>query len=197
MGKTDLQLRNKAIPFQAQIHGLNSTPLSSQKISLAQPGDLLHLVWKGNGNSQQYYPVRFLKPFAGNISQAYFTMDFQTNTTAVVGNGSEQIRLYIGAAPFNSDHRTLKAYDYSVQQSIRRDHERLTKSSAPLTVPNGTRLQINALDILPIIATDPDSEFYSDQFFSLGLYFVDPPSKGGIFDLLKFKVDAAVNLGGL
>lgn len=190
MGQSDLKLRNKAIPFQAQIHQLNSTELSSQRISMASPaGDLLHLVTLLAGNTRRYFPVRFLRPHGSNIIQAYLTVRIRL----AAGNA---VQVYVAPAIFQ-DALDTKTLDTTLEASIKNYHQLLTGSAAPISVPAGGTLTIDALNMSKLLTNNPASPLYSKHFFGVTLLFVDPPVMTGTWDVQKFKIDASANFGGL
>lgn len=195
MGSSDLSLRQKAIPFQGQIFNYNSNEQSSQRVSQAWDlGDIAKLATRVSSNTIRYFPIRLLKPFYGAISQAYFTLDLHTSGTGTEGTGSAPIRLYIGGTRFLNKYQTEN--DSAAQVTlIKKHHAQIFGSADPLTTANGTRLLIEAADIMPLITYDETNPIYSPEFFGIGLYFEDPPSMVDPWDVLKFKVDLAVNVG--
>lgn len=194
MGRSDLTLRKKAIPFIGQVHGYNSNGQSNQNVTAtAEIGDLYELSWQGAGNSQRYFPIRLLRPQASHMLQAYLSIMIQIGSSGTVP-GPTPIKLFVGAAPFQADKFSTASVDIA---KIKQQHAYITGSTDPITVPNNSRLDITGLNISSILSNDPASVYYSDRFFGLGLYFEDPPAKDGGWKLMKFKVDASANMGGL
>lgn len=189
MGQTDLQLRNKAIPFQGQIHQLNSTPLSSQRISMAQTGDLFPLANLGSSNTTRYFPVRFLKPHAAQMIQSYFTARIRL----AAGNSAQ---VWIGPVMF-SDDLTPWTLDTTVEAAIKEYHRQIFGTAGPIAVAAGGLLEIDAANLSKFLTDAPGSPLYSKHFFGVTILFAAAPDMTGTYDVMKFKIDASANFGGL
>lgn len=156
---------------------------------MGQLGDLTDLAMPIPGNDKRYFPVRFLKPHASNIIQAYFTARIKL----AAGNAAQ---VYVGPAMF-ADELNTRTFDMNVETAIKEYHRQLFGSAAPISVPAGGVLAIDAVDISRFITYNPASPLYSRHFFGVTLLFANAPDMTGTYDVQKFKIDASANFGGL
>lgn len=194
MGQSDLQLRPKAIPFQGQIFGYNSNQKSSQQVQQANDiGDLYFLTLQEAGNTLKLYNVRFLRPFYGQITQAYFTLDLKVGTSQAAALG-----VYIGANTWANEYRMKGEFDEAagvMEARIKAQHKRIFGTDQPISANPGARLQItgaNMTDLVPATGSPPDR---SGIYFGVSLLFTAAPDKQNGWAVNKFKVDASQNVG--
>lgn len=152
-------------------------------------GDLAHLATQVSGNTRRYFPVRFVRPIASNLIQAYFTARIKL----AAGNA---VQVYVGPALFSNDLDTLP-FSGDVETMIKNYHAMLFGSTAPISVAAGGTLQIDGLNMSKLIKNSGSAPLYSKHFFGVTLLFVNAPVMTGTYDVQKFKIDASANFGGL
>lgn len=194
MGQTDLALRQKAIPFQGQVFGYNSSQMSGQTVQSASDiGDLYFLTKQEPGNTLKYFPVRLLKPFYGDISQVYFTLDIKVGSSQAGPLG-----VYIGTPKWRNNSIAWGEFDEPagvMEARTKAQHKLITGSDSPISANPGSRIRVTGLNLKPIIpqsTTPPDG---SPKFFAVLLLFATAPDRQNGWEVTKFKIDAAVNVG--
>lgn len=152
-------------------------------------GDLAHLATQVSGNTRRYFPVRFVRPIASNIIQAYFTARIKL----AAGNA---VQVYVGPALFSNDLDTMPLTD-AVESMVKNYHKQITGSDAPISVAAGGTLEIDAVNLSSVIRNSGTTPLYSKHFIGVTLLFVNAPVMTGNYDVQKFKIDASANFGGL
>lgn len=192
MGKTDYALRDKAIPFQGQVFGYNSSARSQQQVRLASDiGDLYFLTLQQAGNTLKLFNVRLLRPFYGQITQAYFTLDLKTSP-----GQANSLGVYLGAQKWNNDYMMAGEFDQStteLEARIKAQHKAIFGHSNPI-MASGGRLQINAANIISMIPKEGAVPDRSSIHFGISLLFATAPDQTA-WELNKFKVDASSTVG--
>ena len=156
---------------------------------MAQTGDLFPLANIGSTNTTRYFPVRFIRPHGCNIIQAYFTAKIRL----AAGNSA---KVWIAPVLF-ADDINPKTLDSTVEAAIKDYHRQIFGTAGPISVAAGGLLEIDAANLSKLIPNVAGSQLYSKHFFGVTVLFETAPVMTGTYDVLKFKIDASANFGGL
>lgn len=151
MGASDKATRGQVLPMRLPSWGFNSVESSDTDISQAAvPGDLINLIGE-LANPAVQNPVRFARPYQGQIERAFLTFNFSYADTK--SGGGEGI--YIGRGLFN-DGSTGDLSDRQMvisEAQIKADHKLITGSANPIyPFYSNRQYVIDGLDITPLIA---------------------------------------------
>lgn len=194
----DMNLRQQAVPYQGQIFGYNRSENSEQDISqtlmnlptqhvvssLVNPsmsgrGDLSPLILN---TSQNFYPVRIIRPKFGQIVQAYLSIGLTFSASETSPNFS----VYVGSG-FNTDGLTPLTPTVSFVNSCMNV---LNPTGGYFTGSAG-QMYYKVLNILPLIP-QVGATNYNENFYVVGLYFPQAPVMSGLWHLYKFNVTGSI-----
>lgn len=201
MGASDKTTRAAVLPMRLPVWGFNSVESSDTDISnAAVPGDLINLIGQ-NGSPAKQNPVRFLRPYQGQIERAFLT--FQLSYAGNQSGGQDG--LYIGRGLFNDG----SSGDLSDRQlviseaQIKADHKLITGSANPIYPFFSNRQYfIDGLDITPLISNRGGPALpnqYRDYAFIIVIMFEGitpsnpgtPSPTGWPYHLYDFRIQAS------
>lgn len=208
MGAQDNANRGKVIPMRLPSWGFNSVESSDTDITnAAVPGDLINLIGQLASPAVQN-PVRFLRPYQGQIERAFLTFNF-SYPGGKEGGGSG---IYIGRGLFN-DGSTGDLSDRQMvidPAQIMADHKMAFGQSTPFyPVYSNRQYFIDGLDITKLISNRGGPALpnqHRDYAFIIVIMFAnnDVPvypaggvsSSGWPYHLWDFRIQASALMEG-
>lgn len=192
MGANDRDLRNRAIPYYANVWGYNRSQNSD--VDISQPynanyyGDLKNLVpssYSGSGIIAAVNPIRVLQPQYGDIIEANLNIKF----TLASAEAARKLRIAIG---YFSDRYTAEtSYD---ETYLDQSHRKITGRDTPYDIAAAGTFNVKRLNLYPAMYHRGDTRFKDDAFVLL-LVFDQAPSKGSGYTFTKFDIDCTMQMG--
>ena len=172
MGKGNLALRTKAVPYRAQ-------PWSTQQYDLTDDSTTVLGTAQGNGGS-----IRMSLPYKGDLITANLSLQANASVTSPT-----ELRFAIGT--FDTDGITPIAPD---QATIARHHAIITGRSSPFFYGSQAVVFLDQLNLAPVIPKRGDPDYNEDGF----VLYVDLVAKDPTgWVLFEFKVDCISQIGVL
>ncbi len=188
--QSDLNTRNKAIPYYANIWGYNRTEDSDQSITgsvghfTMNFGDLENFQ-PGFGTLNTINPIRILQPHYGDIINANLTLVFTLASAEI----ARQFRIAIGY--FGSNYAAETNY---TQAHIDESHKKITGRDSPYQIAAAGSFTNFAINLTPALYKRGDALFQDDAFVLL-LVFDQAPSTGAGWTFTKCNIDCTMQMG--
>lgn len=192
MGAQDLALRNRAIPYYANVWGYNRGQQSDEDISLAYSGtyvgDLSSMIptsYNGDTAIGTVNAIRVLQPQYGDIIEANLNLRFKLATA----EGARKFRVAVGyfSGLYTAETSYTEAY-------IEESHRKITGRDVPYDIAPASTFSVQRLNLYPSMYHRGDSAFRDDAFVVL-LCFDTAPSKGSGYTFTKFDIDCTMQMG--
>ena len=191
MGATDKSSREIAVPFVSNILNYQRTSASDLDVSLGSVVGIGSDLGGFTYAPQLQNPIRMLRPYHGDITQAYLTVQ------VILVSGEPQTGLKVAIGKFQKDKNGLCLSDPEAtldQATIDQHHLTLTGSGTAFYSNSSGIININNLNIASLIPKRGSSNFQDDAYILMMVYDRVPASGGG-YHVSKFKVIGAATMG--
>ena len=189
MGSQDLALRDRAIPYYANVWGYNRTSTSDQAILSGTDGT-------GSGSDLATFQptfgtpglintIRVLQPQYGDIIEANLNIKFKLATA----DAARQLRIGIGY--YSSQYTPQATY---TEQELAVMHQKITGRSTPFTIPAASTFDLKRLNLEPGMYHRGHARFRDDAFVVV-LAFDTAPTVGSGYSFTRFEIDCTMQMG--